>query len=109
MATPRPAAPTGLTATPNGRAISLIWSPNAEPGVDGYHLYRSETSGVDHELLFAGLIEGTAYQDNAVEDGKTYYYIVTAQADGDESGVGGEAQAKADFPENAARGWESLR
>jgi hypothetical protein len=71
-----PAAPTGLLATPGDSQVSLDWNDNTEPDLDGYNVYRSETSGSYGAPL--AFVTESAYVDNDVVNGTTYYYVVTA-------------------------------
>ena len=73
-----PAAPTGLTASAGNRTVSLDWNNNSEVDVNGYNVYRSTTSGGTYTRLNGTLLSSSAYIDNTVVNGTTYYYIVTA-------------------------------
>lgn len=75
-ATP-PAAPTGLTATAGDGSVSLDWDDNAEPDLDSYNVKRSTTSGGPYTQIATG-VATSAYTDNTVTNGTTYYYVVTA-------------------------------
>jgi len=87
-----PAAPTGLAATPGDSQISLDWNDNTEPDLDGYNVYRSETSGSYGAPL--AFVTESAYVDNDVVNGTTYYYVVTAvDQTSNESGNSNEASA----------------
>ena len=73
---PPPAPPTGLAATAGDGQVSLDWEDNTEPDVVGYNVYRSETSASYGAPL--AFVTESAYVDNDVENGTTYYYVVTA-------------------------------
>jgi hypothetical protein len=52
----------------------------------GYHVYRSTTVGGPYTRLNDAPLTATAYSDDALNVGATYYYVVTAlDGDGDES------------------------
>ena len=75
-----PAAPQNLSATAGAGTVSLDWDDNVEPEGDlgGYNVYRSTTSGsYDFETPLASVTE-SAYVDNDVTNGTTYYYVVKA-------------------------------
>ena len=74
----KPSAP---TLTPPGAAagrISLFWSPNPEPDVAGYNLYRSTDPKGPWTKLTPTLYSKTTFTDENVESGKTYYYYLEA-------------------------------
>ena len=73
-----PAAPIGLTATTGNQTVSLDWNNNSESDMNGYNVYRSTTSGGPYAKLNASLHATSAYTDNSVVNGTTYYYVVTA-------------------------------
>ena len=79
--TPRttPAAPTGLTATPQNSSTQLTWSAPGDDGgapITGYTLYRSATAG-DPGIAVAHP-STTSFTDTGLANGTTYYYTVTA-------------------------------
>jgi hypothetical protein len=75
-------APPDLT-NPNaitGR-IALFWSPNIEPDLAGYYLYRSTDPNLPKDKwnkLTPEIYTKTTFTDTNVETGKTYYYYVIA-------------------------------
>ncbi|MGD9148447.1 MAG: fibronectin type III domain-containing protein, partial [Anaerolineae bacterium] len=89
-----PAPPAGLTATGRDGAVDLAWSPNGEPDLAGYTVYRSTSSGGPYAALTASLLSDPGYTDSSVTNGTTYYYVVTASdASDNESGYSNEAAA----------------
>lgn len=71
-----PSAPIGLTIAQTGEdALTVSW--NLSIGATGYHLYRTDAADKEYECIAQGLTE-TSYMDNDVQDGKTYYYRVSA-------------------------------
>ena len=73
---------TGTTAQ---YSVNLSW--NASAGVAGYNLYRSTSASGSYVKINSSLDANTAYVDNSVSAGKTYYYEATAvDANGQESG-----------------------
>ena len=54
--------------------MQVSWT--APTGAQTYNLYRATTSG--QETAFAAGLTATSYTDNAVSNGTTYYYTVTA-------------------------------
>jgi hypothetical protein len=70
-----PAAPTGVTATPDkANHITLNW--NASPGATSYRVLRGANSGGPYTQVAAPT--GTAFQDSGLADASTYYYVVQA-------------------------------
>jgi hypothetical protein len=68
----------GACLTSTGiHSVSLTWAASTSSGVAGYNVYRATTAGGPYTLLAsAGL--ATSYQDNTVQSGTTYYYVVSA-------------------------------
>src|SRR5437899_2191863 len=73
-----PGAPTGLVASAGNGTVGLSWTPPASDGgspIVGYQIYRGTSSGAE-SLLDASDV--STYTDNAVANGTTYWYQVTA-------------------------------
>ncbi|MCH8842528.1 MAG: fibronectin type III domain-containing protein, partial [SAR324 cluster bacterium] len=74
-----PGAATGLTATTGDRTVSLTWdAPAVSEPVSGFKLFRDTAAGVSvggTPLASFGSLEST-YQDTAVTNETTYYYVV---------------------------------
>ncbi|MFC0215794.1 pectinesterase family protein [Paenibacillus chartarius] len=70
-----PVSPAGLTAVPDNASIAVSWT--GVPGAASYAVKRSESpDGAFTEV--AGGLTGTSFTDNGLENGKAYYYTVTA-------------------------------
>ncbi len=72
-----PAAPTGLSATTSNGVVQLDWADNDEFDFASYKVYRSTLSGSGYSVIASGLT-ASAYTDNTVANGVTYFYFVTA-------------------------------
>ncbi len=72
-----PAAPTGLVAVAGDGSVGLDWNDNGEADLASYTVYRSTTNGSGYVSIASGL-STSAYTDNSVANGMTYYYTVTA-------------------------------
>jgi hypothetical protein len=59
----------------------------------GYEVYRSTASGSGYVNIGSTNASTTSYTDNAVTNGTTYYYVVTAIFDEGESPYSNEASA----------------
>jgi hypothetical protein len=98
--TPRPAAPTNLTATAGKtkgrRHVTPQWKQSVSPGVTHNRIYRSTTGGSGYSLR-ATVSAGTSYTDTSVSSNVTYYYVVTAVngSTGQACGYSNQASAKA--------------
>ncbi len=74
-----PAAPTGLVAKAGNRRVTLTWTPNTEPDMKSYWVYRSTTSGsysvaldtVTHPI--ARYVDDTGLTNEVI-----YYYVLKA-------------------------------
>lgn len=73
-----PLPPTGLTASAGDMSVSLNWNDNNESDLAGYIVYRSLPPGDDFYQINGSLLSSSAYIDNSVETGQTYYYAVVA-------------------------------
>lgn len=87
-----PAAPAGLTAAEGAGQVSLSWG--AVDGAAGYDVYRSPLTGGGYVRLNGAPVTATSFVDTAVENARTYYYVVRAlDAAGNASEPSNEASA----------------
>ena len=70
-----PTKPAGLTATPGNGQVSLLWSSSS--GATAYNVKRATVNGGPYTTI-PPAVSGTSYNDNAVTNGTTYYYVVSA-------------------------------
>lgn len=75
-----PVPPTGLGATAGNGTVALAWVANVETDLDHYNVYRRTKVGASY-LAWAKIAESltNSYTDNAVTNGTTYQYAVTAE------------------------------
>jgi len=74
-------------------SVNLSWSPSPSQVV-GYNVYRSNQSGGPYSKINSALDSNTAYTDNSVTAGQTYYYATTAvNSEGQESAYSNLAEA----------------
>src|SRR5580704_2885320 len=85
---PRPAAPTGLAATPGNAQVSLSWTASAS--ASSYHVKRSTTSGAETQISAPA---STNYTDTGLTNGTKYFYMVSAVNSGGESSNSSEVSA----------------
>ncbi|TDT18486.1 fibronectin type III domain protein [Ilumatobacter fluminis] len=90
-----PVAPANVAATGGDAQVDLTWDEVVDGDLAGYNVYRSETSPVDLGAApLAQVVGAEIYTDNAVTNGTTYHYAVTAiDGTGNESGISAEANA----------------
>src|SRR5437016_2838669 len=68
-----------LAASVHAQSATLAWDADTDAGVAGYRVYRSELSGVfAPPPLTSSLLTTTSFTDSTVQQGHTYYYVVTA-------------------------------
>jgi hypothetical protein len=83
---------TGTGAAATQHTVDLSWS--ASSGAVGYNVYRGAVSGGPYTMINSALDSTTAYTDNTVVSGQTYYYVATAvDASSNESGYSNQATA----------------
>ena len=96
-------SPTVASMTGSGvlsplHSVDLSWSPSTS-AVVGYNIYRSGTSDGPYAKINPALNAATAYTDNTVQAGVTYYYVTTAvDASGVESVYSNQAPAVVPTP-----------
>jgi fibronectin type 3 domain-containing protein len=77
---------------PIQHSVNLTWSASAS--AVGYNIYRSTVAGGPYTMINGSLDGTTAYTDNTVVSGETYYYVATAvDASSNESAYSNQAQA----------------
>jgi fibronectin type 3 domain-containing protein/6-phosphogluconolactonase (cycloisomerase 2 family) len=72
-----PTAPTGITVTPDKKAVVVSWNMNPEDDVQLYHIYRA-TSSDPGTFTMIGSTSMTSFTDTNVEYNLTYIYMVVA-------------------------------
>jgi len=79
-----PITPVNFTYVAANGEVTLIWTPNGEPDLQGYNLYRREgTAGAEGEFVQLNdePIEEPRYRDATVRPGTWYSYRVDAVDD----------------------------
>jgi hypothetical protein len=85
---------TGKGTTAIQHSVDLSWDASNGSNVVGYNVYRGSVSGGPYSKINSALDASTAYTDNAVTAGQTYYYVATAvDGGGGESGYSNQAKA----------------
>jgi hypothetical protein len=69
-----------LTSPVVQHSVVLSWRVSTNTHVVSYSMYRSTISGSSYGLS-ASAIGGVSYNDDSVQSGTTYYYVVTAVDD----------------------------
>ena len=72
-----PSPPLEVAAISNGEAISLVWSPNTEPDLAGYVVYRSGPEK-KFEKISDTLVTTASFIDSSVVKSQTYLYRIKA-------------------------------
>jgi uncharacterized protein len=73
-----PSPPTGLVAAVQKEGIALRWSPNPEPDIAGYNVYRREKGESAFSKINPQLITGQYFFDKETDPHKTYSYRLRA-------------------------------
>jgi hypothetical protein len=83
---------TGTGTAPVQHIVDLTWNPSADAA--GYNVYRGTVTGGPYAMINPSLDGTTAYADNTVASGQTYYYVTTAvDASGNQSGYSNQTTA----------------
>ncbi len=76
--TQAPAAPVSLVATTGKRKVNLDWADNAEPDLASYRVLRGSARSGPFTQINAAPVTASAYVDNGVLEGTTWWYVVRA-------------------------------
>jgi len=75
-------------------SVDLSWTASTSASVAGYNVYRGTQTGGPYLLINSSLLSGTAFTDNTVQAGNTYFYVTTAiDTNSSESTFSNEVQA----------------
>jgi hypothetical protein len=105
-----PNAPSNVAGEGNFYEVDLSWDGSGSEDVEGYNVYRSETSFSSREnasVLNGEPVGDLVYEDSSALDGVSYYYRITAVDDaGNESDLSEEVAATPSFEGDPAKGEE---
>ncbi len=73
-----PATPSGFTASGSTSNITLTWTPNTEPDLAGYNIYRSASGTGTFVKLNSTPLTMASYTDTTAPAGVFSYYRLTA-------------------------------
>jgi hypothetical protein len=83
---------TGTGTAAIQHTVDLTWAGSAN--AVGYNMYRGTVSGGPYTMINTSMDGTTAYADNTVASGQTYYYVAAAvDGSSNESGYSNETQA----------------
>jgi subtilase family serine protease/flagellar hook assembly protein FlgD len=95
-----PRAPIQLQAVPSTNNVALSWTPNTEPDLQGYLLYRDQqlanAKGLVIGSLVPYLIKPAQYDDLSVADGVHRYFVQAMDLAGNVSDPSNEVEVKID-------------
>jgi Tol biopolymer transport system component/flagellar hook assembly protein FlgD len=86
-----PSPPQGLTATASGVDVILQWTPNTEPDLAGYNIYKKTAEG--WRKINSTIVEDVTYVDAGLPNGTYTYRITALDRIGNESAPSNEASA----------------
>lgn len=73
---------TGPTATPTpstgSHTVTLTWDASPSSNLQGYRVYRSQTSGGPYANISGTPVASLQFVDSAVANGQDYFYVVTS-------------------------------
>ena len=73
-----PETPTAVVGVSIDSGVFLTWDVVDAEDLAGYRVYRSSAPSGPFELLNAAIVVEASYVDETAEEGRTYYYAVTA-------------------------------
>ena len=84
-----PAAPSGVSAALESPNVRVQWSPNSEPDLDGYSVYRATSATGTFTKLNASLVSSTQYLDASLPGGASslWYKVSASDLTGNESAL----------------------
>lgn len=86
-----PVVPTNLDAAAGNKEVNLKW--DRVEGAINYNIKRSETPGGPYQKIASTTAGAITYSDSGLENGRTYYYVVSAIVNGIESPNSNEVSA----------------
>jgi subtilisin family serine protease len=90
-----PPPPSSVSASAGESGISLAWTAPGVGDLDSFRVYRSSTSGLRGSLVSSSNLQATTFTDTGIQNGQTYYYVVTAlDTSGNESNGSAEVSAR---------------
>jgi fibronectin type 3 domain-containing protein len=73
-----PAAPTGLSAVPSVKSVTLTWNANSEANLAGYQVFRAASANGAYQQVDTAVQSGTTFVDTTAPAGVVSYYKVVA-------------------------------
>ena len=73
-----PAPPAGLAAAKEAAGVRVRWTPNAEPDLAGYHVYRAASASGAFTRLDGSLLVSASFVDASAPDSASLWYAVSA-------------------------------
>lgn len=72
-----PATPEGITGIHSAAGVELVWTPNTEPDLAGYNVYRKNAEG-RFVKLNDRMLPTPFFTDPSIQSDQTYIYRITA-------------------------------
>lgn len=67
------------TSSPTAHSVSVVWDSSLSTNLQGYKVYRSQTSGGPYTSISPLVAVSTQqFTDSSVLSGQTYFYVVTS-------------------------------
>jgi len=103
-----PAAPEGIAARRDGDAVRVNWTPNGEPDLQGYRIYRGTAVSGPFALLNEELVTATEFLDGSVpaHAAQLWYRVTALDGTGNESAPSSAVTVMLESPSATALGLE---
>ncbi len=90
-----PPPPSSVSASAGESGVSISWNPPSVNDLAGFRVYRSQTSGQRGPLVSSSNLQDNSFADTGLQNGQTYFYVVTAvDTSGNESNSSAEVAAR---------------
>lgn len=89
-----PATPSSLAVARSAGGVTIEWAANAEPDLDGYHVWRATSSGGPFARIDGAMVHTNAFVDAAAPDSTLWYAVSAVDLSGNASALSAAVQLR---------------